>query len=118
MIRVPDDNRIEVRLADGAANPYLLQSAVIGAGLHGIANNTDPGNRYDIDMYADGHLVKDAPRLPMNMVDALRLFEKSAVLPTILGEELCRSYAKLKHLEWNDFTQHFSEWEHANAIDI
>ncbi|MGI9489854.1 MAG: type III glutamate--ammonia ligase [Geminicoccaceae bacterium] len=117
MIRVPDDNRIEVRLADGAANPYLLQSAVIGAGLHGIANNTDPGERYDIDMYAEGHLVKEAPRLPLNMVDALSLFEKSAVLPTILGEELCRSYAKLKHLEWNDFTQHFSEWEHANAID-
>ncbi len=118
MIRVPDDNRIEVRLADGAANPYLLQSAVIGAGLHGIANRTDPGERYDIDMYADGHLVKDAPRLPLNMVDALSLFEESAALPAILGEELCRSYAKLKHLEWNDFSQHFSEWEHANAIDV
>ncbi len=118
MIRVPDNNRVEVRLADGATNPYLLQAAVIGAGLHGVENSTDPGKRYDIDMYAEGHTVEDAPKLPLNMVDALRLFEESPILPTILGEELCKSYAKLKHLEWNDFMHHFSEWEHTNAIDL
>ena len=30
MIRIPDSDRIEVRLADGAANPYLLQAVLIG----------------------------------------------------------------------------------------
>ena len=118
MIRVPDDNRIEVRLADGAANPYLLQAGIISAGLHGVEHGTDPGKRYDIDMYAEGHTVKDAPKLPLNMLDALRLFEQSKVLPDLLGEEICTSYAKLKHQEWDDFMHHFSEWEHANAIDV
>ena len=37
MIRVPADNRIECRLADGATNPYLLQAAIAGAGLDGVA---------------------------------------------------------------------------------
>ncbi len=36
MIRIPDDQRFELRLADGAANPYLLPAALIAAGLDGI----------------------------------------------------------------------------------
>ena len=118
MIRIPADDRIEVRLADGAANPYLLQAAIAGAGLHGVKNKSEPGKRYDIDMYAEGHKVKDATQLPLNMLDAMRLFEASADLPKILGEELCNSYLKLKREEWNDFTRHFSAWERRNGLDV
>ena len=42
MVRTPDDDRFEFRLPDGAANPYLLQAAVLAAGLDGIANRTRP----------------------------------------------------------------------------
>ena len=45
MIRIPDTDRFELRLPDGAANPYLLQAAVIAAGLDGVANQRDPGRR-------------------------------------------------------------------------
>ena len=38
-------------------------------------NQRDPGKRLDIDMYTDGHTVKDAKRLPLNLLDALRAFE-------------------------------------------
>ena len=118
MIRVPDDNRIECRLADGAANPYLLQAAIAGAGLDGVANKTDPGPRLDIDMYAEGHTIKDAPKLPLSMVEAMARFAESKNVGRILGEELCASYLKLKRLEWNDFLQHFSEWERHNGLDV
>ncbi len=118
MIRIPDSDRIEVRLADGAANPYLLQAVLIGAGLWGVANKIDPGKRLDIDMYAEGHKVKNAPKLPLNLLDALRAFQKNKIMRGILGAEFADSYLKLKMEEWNSYMQHFSEWERQNALDV
>ena len=118
MIRIPDIDRVEVRLADGATNPYLLQAVLIGTGLWGIDNNTDPGKRLDIDMYAEGHKVKNAPILPLNLLDALRNFKQNKILRKILGEAFTDSYYKLKMDEWNQYMQHFSEWERINALDV
>jgi len=118
MIRIPDSDRIEVRLADGAANPYLLQAVLIGAGLWGVANKVDPGKRLDIDMYAEGHKVKNAPKLPLNLLDALRAFQNNKIMRGILGAEFADSYLKLKMEEWNSYMQHFSEWERQNALDV
>ncbi len=118
MIRIPDSDRIEVRLADGAANPYLLQAVLIGAGLWGVANKIDPGKRLDIDMYAEGHKVKNAPKLPLNLLDALRAFQNNKIMRGILGAEFADSYLKLKIEEWNSYMQHFSEWERQNALDV
>merc|ERR1719273_2730577 len=53
MIRIPDAPRLELRLADGAANPYIVQSAIWAAGMHGIENQLDPSSfRSDLNMYA------------------------------------------------------------------
>jgi len=118
MIRIPDTDRIEVRLADGAANPYLLQAVLIGAGLWGMKNKTAPGKRLDIDMYAEGHKVRNAPILPLNLLDALRNFQHNKILRSILGEDFADSYYKLKMDEWNQYMHHFSEWERLNALDV
>ena len=118
MIRIPDTDRIEVRLADGAANPYLLQAVLIGAGLWGMVNKTLPGKRLDIDMYAEGHKVRNAPKLPLNLLDALRAFQQNKTLRGILGSEFADSYFKLKMDEWNQYMHHFSEWERQNALDV
>ena len=118
MIRIPDSDRIEVRLADGAANPYLLQAVLIGAGVWGVANKTNPGKRLDIDMYAEGHKIKNAPKLPLNLLDALRAFQNNKIMRSILGAEFADSYLKLKMEEWNSYMQHFSEWERQNALDV
>ena len=118
MIRIPDNDRIEVRLADGAANPYLLQAALIGTGLWGIENKTSPGKRLDIDMYAEGHKIRNAPKLPLNLMDALRNFDRNKILRGVLGEAFSDSYYKLKMDEWNQYMQHFSEWERLNALDV
>ncbi|NRG17768.1 type III glutamate--ammonia ligase [Rhizobiales bacterium] len=118
MVRVPGPGRIELRLADGAANPYLLQAVIIAAGLDGIDTRADPGKRQDINMYTEGHLVEDAPRLPLNLLDALRELDRNGALKAALGEEFCEAYLKLKKDEWNAFVSHFSRWEKENAIDI
>jgi glutamine synthetase type III len=118
MVRVPGKGRFELRLPDGAANPYLLQAVIIAAGLDGIERKADPGKRLDIDMYQLGHTVTDAIKLPLNMLDALRLFDADTELKSMLGNEFSASYLKLKHQEWNSFTSHFTEWERANTLDV
>ena len=118
MIRIPDTDRIEVRLADGAANPYLLQAVLIGTGLWGMENKTAPGKRLDIDMYAEGHKVRNAPKLPLNLLDALRNFQQNKIIRSILGEDFADSYYKLKMDEWDQYMHHFSEWERLNALDV
>jgi glutamine synthetase len=118
MVRVPGKGRFELRLPDGAANPYLLQAVIIAAGINGIHKKADPGKRLDIDMYQLGHTVKDAPRLPLNLLDALRNFEKDTELKAMLGEEFSQAYIKLKTSEWNSYTAHLTEWERDHTLDI
>lgn len=118
MVRVPGPGRFELRLPDGAANPYLLQAVILAAGLDGVRTNADPGKRYDIDMYAEGHKVIGGPKLPLNMLDAIREFDKNKGLKKALGDEFSNAYVKLKMKEWNSFSSHFSVWEKENTIDI
>ena len=118
MVRVPGPGRFELRLADGATNPYLLQAVIIAAGLDGVRNEADPGRRYDIDMYAEGHKVRGAPKLPLNLLDALRTFDKDRSLKSMLGDEFSAAYLKLKMQEWDSFMGHFSSWEKENTLDI
>ena len=118
MVRVPGPGRFELRLPDGAVNPYLLQAIVIAAGLNGIKLNADPGRHYDIDMYREGHTVKDAPKLPLNLLDALRAYEADGELQNALGTEFSAAYVKLKRDEWSAYSSHFSAWEHQTTLDI
>ncbi|WP_064707410.1 type III glutamate--ammonia ligase [Rhizobium bangladeshense] len=118
MVRVPGPGRFELRLPDGAANPYLLQAIIIAAGLDGIRSQADPGPHYDIDMYAEGHLVKDAPRLPLNLLDALRAYDADEGLKQAIGAEFSAAYLKLKHREWNAYCSHFTQWERDSTLDI
>ncbi len=116
MIRVPEDDRFELRLADGAANPYLLAASTLAAGLDGIANKRDPGPRLDINMYTEGHAVENAKKLPLNLLDALRALEDSQVFKDALGT-LVPAYLKLKHSEWNDYARHLTQWERDTTLD-
>ena len=59
-----------------------------------------------------------APKLPLNMLDALREYDKDKGLKAAMGDEFSAAYLKMKHQEWNSFTAHFSDWEKANTLDI
>ena len=118
MVRVPGPGRFELRLPDGAANPYLLQAAIIAAGIDGVINKIDPGKRLDIDMYKEGHKVENAKQLPLNLLDALRVFDSNTILKESLGNDFSKAYISLKTAEWNSYASHFSVWERENTIDI
>ncbi len=117
MIRIPEPGRFELRLADGAANPYLLQAAILAAGLDGMAERRDPGKRLDINMYAEGHLAPSSKALPLNLLDALRRLDQSSVLKAALGEAFVSAYLKLKTDEWNAYARHLTAWERDTTLD-
>jgi len=118
MVRVPGPGRFEFRLADGAVNPYLLQAVIITAGLNGLDSKADPGPRRDINMYEEGHTITDAPKLPLNMLDALRIFDEDTDLKAAIGDEFSAAFVKLKMNEWNDYASHLTQWERDNTLDI
>jgi len=118
MVRVPGPGRFELRLPDTAANPYLMQAVIAAAGLSGMEKKADPGPHSDIDMYAQGHLLTDVPRLPLNLLDALRRFEEDKELTAMMGDEFSRAYVNLKMLEWNRYATHLSQWEIDTTLDI
>jgi glutamine synthetase type III len=118
MVRVPGPGRFELRLPDGAANPYLMQAVILAAGLSGIRTKADPGERSDIDMYKDGHTVTNGPKLPLNLLDALRQYDSDSELKAAMGEEFSTAFLKLKHQEWNSYASHFTQWERDHTMDV
>ncbi len=117
MIRIPDAGRFEFRLADGAANPYLLQAAILAAGLDGISGKNDPGPCLSINMYTEGHKLDGVKKLPMNLLDSLRALEGSPSLRAALGEAFVSAYLKLKHQDWNSYARHLTDWEREQTLD-
>jgi glutamine synthetase len=117
MVRVPGPGRFEYRLADGAANPYLLHAGLLAAGLDGLVTSADPGPRLDLNMYVEGAGLKDVRRLPGNLLDAVRAFEGCEPLRASLGAAFVESYAKLKRREWDGFMRHLTQWERDHTLD-
>ena len=96
MVRIPDDQRLELRLADSAANPYLLPAAVLAAGLDGLERQLDPGLRNDANLYTDPPAPGTATRLPASLKEALAAFAADTVLRDALGESFCQAYESLR----------------------
>jgi len=118
MVRIPGPGRFELRLPDGSTNPYLLQAIIIAAGTIGIEKKLNPGKRYDNDIYTDKETENKVEKLPSNLMDALREFSNNSELKNKLGLEFSNAFIKLKNQEWNKFTNHLSEWEIENTMDI
>ena len=72
----PRSRRIEFRVPDAAANPYLLFSAMLMAALDGIQTKASPGEPLDKDVYdLQPEELKDVPSTPRSLdasLDALR----------------------------------------------
>ena len=80
-------SRVENRVGEPAANPYLYMAAQIFSGLDGIANRRDPGPS------ADTPYETVAPALPANLPDALAALQASACMREGFGAELARATA-------------------------
>ena len=121
MIRIPDEGRFEFRAADGAVNPYLLQSGIIAMGLDGIKNKRKPGKRQDINMYTQGHKLKRIKKLPVNLDQALKKFSEDVIVKNSIGSKIVSKYVKLKKRELKEFNKvresNKKDWSRKNIIN-
>lgn len=107
-IRIPHvfsepETRIEVRFPDSLANPYLLFSAMLMAGLDGIQNKIHPGDAVDDDIY---HLspaeARKLPHLCSSLEEALDSLEKDhkfLLAGNVFSTDLIEAYITLKREE-------------------
>ncbi len=107
MIRVPEPDRIEIRLCDGAANPYLAFAAMLACGLDGIDNALDPGPPNADNLFALGAgeiAARGIVALPSTLLHAIDNLEADEVLGEALGttpDGLYRDYfARVKRAEF------------------
>ena len=96
MLRVPDPGRVEDRCIDGSANPYLTISALIAAGLDGMAREADPGDPCEFNLLQTGE--REAAELglrsmPMTLWHAVEHLERDEVLREGLGKTPEGDYA-------------------------
>ncbi|MGB5135246.1 MAG: type III glutamate--ammonia ligase [Prochlorococcaceae cyanobacterium] len=117
MLRIPDDQRLELRLPDGSAHPYLLQAAILAAGLDGIERQLEPGPRRDNDNYAQPLRLDQCQRLPADLGEALDAFAADTALRQGLGEEFCRAYEHLRRRQWQRERGDISEAERRSSLD-
>jgi glutamine synthetase len=113
MVRVPY-GRLELRLTDTSANPYLATAAVIAAGLDGIDRRLDPGEPQNFNHYTVPveELAERGIRvLPQSLYEALLALEADPLFADSLGHEFLQEFIRLKRMEWVEYQRHVSDWE-------
>ncbi len=88
MIRVPEPDRIEVRLGDGAANPYLLFASLLACGMDGVNNAMDPGEPNTANLFSLDPAeiaARGIETLPPTLIHAADNLAGSTVLADGLG---------------------------------
>jgi glutamine synthetase len=110
--------RLENRVGEPAANPYLYIASQIYAGLDGIARRRDPGPS------ADTPYETKAPPLPKNLGDALAALRASEVFRESFGAAFVDYFAHIKEAEFARFTAESNDqadvtaWEHNEYFDM
>jgi glutamine synthetase len=121
MVRIPAPGRIENRVVDGAANPYLAMSALLAAGLDGIEHQMDPGKRNDDNLYEVPESALRRRRigfLPTTLSEAIDHLEKDDVIKSALGATYAAEYVRVKREEWRQYHNSVSQWEQDNYLGL
>ena len=121
MIRIPAPGRIENRLGDGAANPYLAATVLLASGLDGIENQIDPGVQNEDNLYGvpeDELQRRGIDSLPATLSEAADALDGNEIIKNALGNEYADYYIQVKRKEWRDYHLSISQWETDNYLGI
>lgn len=120
MVRVPF-GRLEMRLVDSSANPYLATAAVLAAGLDGIERQLDPGEPHNFNHYTTSPeelAAKGIQVLPQTLHEAVGALEEDSLFTEHLGERFIKEFIQLKRMEWIEYSRHVSDWEVARYLEF
>ncbi|WP_338603446.1 glutamine synthetase family protein [Sulfolobus tengchongensis] len=103
ILRIPsyyrDTQFVEFRLADPLANPYLLLSTIIYAGIDGIERNL----MVSVNEYYG--------TLPQTLKESLSKLENDTYIKYNLGQDLISTYVNIKNIEIDEYESQITEWE-------
>ncbi len=105
-------SRIENRIGEPAANPYLYLASQIHSGLDGIERSLEPPPP------DDSPYASDAPRLPGSLMEALAALRTSALFRSALGDEFVDYILTVKEAEVSRFLSEVTDWEQREYFEI
>jgi len=106
------DTRIENRLGEPAANPYLYFASQIHCGLDGIER------RLPLARPADTPYETKADFLPRTLEEALQHMRLDRALREGFGVGFIEYYSRIKEAEIARFNLEVSDWEHREYFDL
>jgi glutamine synthetase len=117
MIRVlggPSDpaTRLENRIGEPAANPYLYMASQILCGLDGVDRALDPGPS------ADTPYETKADLLPKSLGEAVAALKQDRFFRDALGDGFVDYYVHIKTAEIERFQAEVSEWEQREYFEM
>ena len=104
--------RLENRVGEPAANPYLYFASQIAAGLDGLQRALDPGPGADLPYETA------APMLPRDLAGALAALAEDRCLNEALGAGFVDYFIRLKQAEIARFEAEVTDWEQREYFDL
>jgi len=118
MLRIPSrrgtGTRVEHRLPDPSANPYLALAVMLSAGLDGIVTQADSREPVDTNIFEMSFRERRRLRiddLPRDLNEACDELEKNDVIRAALGDHICQHFLAAKRAEWDLYSSQVSNWE-------
>ena len=111
MVRIPPErgraSRMELRLGDASANPYLATAAFLGAAYLGIRDKVEPPAKLE----GYGYDTSKAEMLPGDLPTAIDALQADTDLCDLLGQEFVRAFVAYKRNELERFSHWVTDWE-------
>jgi glutamine synthetase len=118
LVRIPasrgNSTRIELRNPDPIANPYLVFTVMLKAGLEGIKNKIQPPEEINKNIFELENKQKnnlDMDRLPRDLQEALFEMKKDSMVKDALGEHIFNRFLQAKQKEWDTYNAEVHNWE-------